>query len=139
VVAGLNQTLHDIALESDGTSLPFAVGGLVRSSGLRVLNEPSPEVAGLEVCLWIQGVDNPTSVACPAGGHIEPLLEHLLVTKVEDFACWGIQNGQENYISPRISFIIARTCHTANDAVRTVGSKVRSQEAVDFQRLALLH
>jgi len=135
----LNQTLHDIALESGRDILAFAVERPRQElGGLRVLNEPSPEVAGLEVCLWIQGVDNPHLVACPAGGHIEPLLEHLLVTKVEDFACWGIHNGQENYISLVSLKLRGRATQQTMPFVQ-VGSKVRSQEAVDFQSLLFSH
>ena len=139
VVAGLNQTLHDIALKGRLDVFFFVVERPHEEfGGLRVLNEPSPEVAGLEVRSWIQGVNNPHLVSRPAGGHIEPLLKHLLVTKVEGIAYRGIHDGQENYISLVSLKLRGRSTQQTMPFVQ-VGGKVRSQEAVDFQSLLLSH
>jgi hypothetical protein len=100
VVAGLDETLHGIALEC-GLAPSFLVveGPREEFWRLRVLDEPPSQVARLKVLLRFQGVDDPHLVPRAAGRYVVPLLEHLLVAKVECSACRGVHNRHENHVS----------------------------------------
>ena len=139
VVAGLNQSLHDIAFEGRLNIRFLVVEGASKEFGrLGVLNETPSQVAWLKVRLRVQRVNDPHLISRAAGGHVIPLLEHLLVTKIERSARRGVHNGQENHIT-FISLKLGRGSTQQTMPFIRVGGKVCSQEAVDLQSLLLAH
>src|SRR6266478_538107 len=139
VVAGLHQVLHDIALEAGLDGLFFVVEiSREQIRCLRVLNEAPPQVGRLKVGSRVQGVDDPHLVPRPAGGYVVPLLEHLLITKIERSACGGIHNGHEKHIA-LVSLKLRRGSAQQAMPFVQIGSKMQSQEAIDFQSLFLAH
>jgi len=99
-IAGGAEALHDFALKGGLRALLLFVERAHEAAGiLRVLDQLTAKVVGLEVVVGTERVDNPHLVAGAAGGDVEALLEQLLVAEGERAALCSVNQRDEDDVA----------------------------------------
>src|SRR5260370_37301425 len=65
-----------------------------------VFNQLPAQITIFKIPFWIQRVDNPHLIASPAGGHIEALLEDLLITQAQWTALGSVHHFYHTNLPP---------------------------------------
>src|SRR5215472_5470719 len=92
------------------------------------------QVAGFQVQLGIERMDDPHLVTPAAGGNVEALFEELLIAQPQRAAFRGIDQGDEDHVA-LVTLELRRAAAKQAMHLIAVGREILAQQTIDRDRL----